>query len=78
MLNLEEKGATSRKPVRFKEDLNVLMKGAVSMADEPGKTPSRDVSRFMSEARGGQVTVDLEKWVSKLEAFGPMSRRDDS
>jgi aminoglycoside phosphotransferase (APT) family kinase protein len=31
--------------------------------------PETDVSRFMAEARSGQVSVDLEAWVPKLEAF---------
>lgn len=39
------------------------------MAKEQDKNPSKDVTRFMADARGGQVTVDLEAWASKLEAF---------
>lgn len=39
------------------------------MAERGEMDPSKDVSRFMMEARSGQVRVDLEAWVSKLETF---------
>jgi len=39
------------------------------MAERRKLDPASDVSRLMLESRGGQVTVDLEAWVSRLEAF---------